>query len=1490
MLKKRKIWKLFAKISVILYIVLFCTPAFLYVLVRTPFIQQFIVDKTTDYLSEKLNTDVEIGSVTFDFFLDVNIQDLKINDDRDSLLASIDELVVGFENLSLKKRIIYFKKAEIINPVFHLKKYEGEKDNNMQFIIDFFAEEEKEPSDSEPWNLHFRYVSIKNGEFSFHDYNKEYIPVPQIDFNHIHLEKVEFIATKVKIEETISAAIRNLTFQEQSGFLIKHFKADFAFAENFLNAQNMVLLSKGSKLDADIIISFEHTRDFNDFVNKIQLNTDFRKSRIDFHDIFAFSSDVPQLSTEVFIEGSINGTISNLSAKNLNIEAGRMTNISMNCMLMGLPDINETFFDFSINNLSTTSGELIMLATDFGVSRDALNQISSLAQFNINGSFIGFLNSFYTDFNLNSNLGDISGQLSMKTPQGGIPSYNGSLTTNRFNIGQLINNEMFGILTSDLKVNGFGLNPNTMKLEAFGVMSEFEFNNYVYNNITIKSDIDNGLFDGYFTVADNNVFLNFNGIVRFSDSIPSYNFIASVEDAYLNPLNFNRNDSLAYLSGIFEFNGSGNSIDNFFGNISASDISYDEGKSSYNIHKLIVSQDSLRDGKKRISLRSDIADGYIEGLFTLSLFGDLVNSFMSDYITHQEIEDKTTDNLTDITFGFEIKDFSFISGLFIPELKVSRHTNFTGSFRSGENVLFSNILSSDIEYDGIVFHQSIIGIETFSKNIYLSLQSEKISYSDSIFIENFVGNSVIAKNNINFSTFWNNYDTISNTSGYLQGTVSFPDTNQISIAIAPSHFTIQNNEWEIPKGGSIRFIENMLLVNNLNIVREEQTVSIHGIASPYFHDQLDVKFENFDIDNLHSVFAQYGYNLSGRLSGSLHLKNVMDSPYFTSDLILRNFFIDNKNWGNLTVKSTYNNLDKSVYADIGVLFSSNSDSHVPLSLKGFYHIDKKGNELDFVCSLSSFKMELLEPFLQGEITFNGGTCQGIINITGDVNNPQTNGSITLNRVLPNVAYLKTSYIINNQVITINTGRIYANNLKISTITGQKTANADVLITHNNFSDINLDITLTTDGDFLFMNTGSMDNEDFYGTVYADGFVHVTGSPDNITMKVTAKTGRGTQFYLPMDAAGYVSESNFVTFVDTRITDIDETVVQTGDDLKFRMILDLEVTPDAEMLIIFDPKIGDIMRGKATGNLKIDYDMGGDFTMFGNLDLVEGDYLFTLENVINKKFFVSPGSKIQFEGDPYNALIDIKTYYPTRARLFDLVSHIDSSDVYRKKIPVNVELDLKNNLMTPDITFNITLPQSDENSRNMLNTAISSDQELNRQVFSLLIINSFVQPEASFSAPLAQGVGTTSFEFISNQFSNWLSQISKDFDIGINYRPGTELTTEEVEVMFSSQFLNDRIRVEGNVGVGGNQIGNNASSNQQILGDVLIENKITPDGRISLKTFNRSNTVDAIIQNAPYTQGVGIFFRKDFDSFNDLLKRKNKSKAKKTKKKDKNQDE
>jgi hypothetical protein len=177
----------------------------------------------------------------------------------------------------------------------------------------------------------------------------------------------------------------------------------------------------------------------------------------------------------------------------------------------------------------------------------------------------------------------------------------------------------------------------------------------------------------------------------------------------------------------------------------------------------------------------------------------------------------------------------------------------------------------------------------------------------------------------------------------------------------------------------------------------------------------------------------------------------------------------------------------------------------------------------------------------------------------------------------------------------------------------------------------------------------------------------------------------------------------------------------------------------------------------------------------------------------------------------------------------------------------------------------------------MKSAISSDQELNRQVFSLLVLNSFVQPEASFTAPITQGMGTTSLEFVSNQFSNWLSQISKDFDIGVNYRPGTELSTEEVEMMFSTQVFNDRVRIEGNVGMGGNQVGVQRDANQLVLGDVSVEYRLTPDGRIYMRGFNRSNTIDVVSQNSPYTQGVSLFFRKDFDRLSDLFRNERKHK-------------
>jgi len=173
----------------------------------------------------------------------------------------------------------------------------------------------------------------------------------------------------------------------------------------------------------------------------------------------------------------------------------------------------------------------------------------------------------------------------------------------------------------------------------------------------------------------------------------------------------------------------------------------------------------------------------------------------------------------------------------------------------------------------------------------------------------------------------------------------------------------------------------------------------------------------------------------------------------------------------------------------------------------------------------------------------------------------------------------------------------------------------------------------------------------------------------------------------------------------------------------------------------------------------------------------------------------------------------------------------------------------------------------------VNSVVSNEEELNRQVFSLLVLKSFIPTETSnFNSSLSQGFGNSSMELLSSQFSNMLSQISRDFDVDFSYNQGDEVTTSQVEIAFSTQ-IKDRIVIETNLEIGGNQLGSTGQQASNIAGDVSIEYKISKDGKFRVKAFNRSNTVDIVANNAPYTQGLAIFYRRDFDRLRELWERK-----------------
>lgn len=326
-----------------------------------------------------------------------------------------------------------------------------------------------------------------------------------------------------------------------------------------------------------------------------------------------------------------------------------------------------------------------------------------------------------------------------------------------------------------------------------------------------------------------------------------------------------------------------------------------------------------------------------------------------------------------------------------------------------------------------------------------------------------------------------------------------------------------------------------------------------------------------------------------------------------------------------------------------------------------------------------------------------------------------------------------------------------------------------------------------------------------------------------------------------------------------------------------MEFNLEITPEAEVQIIFDPSIGDILQGRGRGNLNMSINTLGEFEMYGDMIIEEGDYLFTLQNLINKKLEVEPGGRITWNGDPSDAIIDLKAVYNLRTSVATLTPDTPDERL-NKRIPVQCQILLSGKLLQPNIKTDIVLPTTDQQTRNIVNNSINTEEEKLKQFISLLVMNSFMSPDpgAAFLAAGSTGTGVAGVatsELLSNQVSHLLSQISQDFDIGLNYRPGDQITTDELEVALSTQILDDRITIAGNLDVGGNQTTQTTTTTNpnNIVGDFNIDFKLTENGKLHLKAFNRAND-NILFRTSPYTQGVGVFYREDFNTFGELLRR------------------
>ena len=1397
----------------------------------------------------------------------------------DTLLFS-DKVKVTLNHLNRSSREVGIKRLTLKNADIHLVATDT-TGVNLNFIINEIRNPDK--PESEKWDLRFSNIQLDDSRFRFtHPYNEE--KGSPIDYTEMDLRDLKLrVSDLTKSGDTVSFDIKKVEFTERSGFHVTNINSKMSLGKQHMHFNNTYVETPVSSVSANsLYFNFDSYRDFSEFVKKVDLEYNFRSSSVNFSDLNYFFPGIENFDETFRISGIIRGKINDLSAHKILIAYNDKTLIGGSLNIIGLPDLAETFMHFNIDMLQTNIQDLQEIHLPDNKRLSIPDEFNALGTITFSGKFTGYYDDFVTYGRFGTDLGKVSTDILIKPDSLGGLYYSGNVKTTSFGAGKIIpgNDGILGNISINAEIDG-SYHKQEVSADLRGKISDLELYGYNYKNINLEGLLTKETFDGSLDISDPNILMKFEGKVDFSSQQPEFNFIADVDRFRPYYLNLNKTDSTYFASFLLESNFSGIHPDSINGEINLVNSFFQRSGEQIQISDFNVRAENAHDSSI-LRIRSEIMDADISGNFQYSeiprSFHNLTTHYLPSIIAEDSLVNDvefTDDNHFD--YSIRLKNFENVSRFFTRNYFVANQSYISGNYHPDELDLNLTAEIPALGYKDKSLEELYFIAESDSGYIEYTGIASKFSITNDLGVENFQFSGQVFKDTLTTEIVWNNLEqplykgNIHMMAGL--GTNSRTANRKIGVNMLPSYIVFNDTLWNIAQS-DIYVDSSAVEIDSFIISNQHQALILSGDISQQKNSRLAINLTELDLATLNLFTKDKKIKFAGALSGQASLINAYQKPVFLSDLIVSNFHINDQDFGEGNLRALYNNDSRAVHM---LASGIKGDSRI-FEIDGDYYPDNK--KIDFDIDFEKIRLSTFEPFAKKLVTDIKGLGNGDLSLKGTVQNPQLSGKVDFFKASMIVNYLQTQYSFTDELI-VNNNNIIFDDFEISDETGNK-AIAEGTIRNKYFRDFLIDLNLSTP-EFMFLNTSQADNELFYGRVLASGIIEITGPPDNLNMNINASTERNSVFNIPLYGAEEINENNFVRFVNSYGEEIKEIKEEFKYEVKLKgltMDFNLEITPEAEVQIIFDPSVGDILRGRGSGNLNMSINTLGKFEMYGDMSIEEGDYLFTLQNLINKKLEVEPGGTITWNGDPSDAIIDLKAVYKLRTSVSTLSPGYEDSRLNRR-IPVECQIIMTGKLMKPNIKTDIVLPTTDQQTRNIVYNSINTDEEKLKQFISLLVMNNFmsVDPGDAFlsnsgSGTTANMAGVATSELLSSQLSHLLSQISRDFDIGLNYRPGDQITTDELEVALSTQILDDRITINGNLDVGGNEVTQTsaATNTNNIVGDFDIDFKITENGKLHLKAFNRAN--DNLIWQArsPYTQGVGVFYREDFNTFGELMRR------------------
>jgi len=1415
-------------------------------------VQTYVAKKAATYLSKELKTTISIGSLYVKPFTSLVLEDLVVLDLQHDTLANFPKFTVDLNKLSLKERILDINTVQVNNGSFYLKENQ-DKSSNLDFIIEYFDGGPPPKVKKKKFQFLIDRIILNNINFKYKDLSKNEL-VKGVNFEDISLTKLNGIFEKLNTNgHIIQANIKNLTFKEKSGFYLKNLTAFTTIDTNGIELQKLLLITNQTRLSDYFQMKFGRFKDFNDFENKVRMKANFKESHISSSDINYFTPALKKIKLDIDVDGQISGYVNNLKAKKLSIKAGKATHIKGDFALKGLPNWDQTFINMKIEMAGTNKKDLDAILTGLtGKPLDkSLDIINKFGNVNFNGSFTGLQNDFIAYGEFKTKLGRIKSDVNIKIDSKGTTSYLGNVKTYDFNLGELLNEKTLGKITSELYVKGKGTEVKELTEQLKGNITYIDFNNYRYRNVKINGTFDKKLFDGSLSINDKNVQLDFDGSVNLNPKLPIFNFKANIKNAKLKTLKLLKDSMM--IDASFSTNFSGNNLNNIQGNLLIDKIKLDNKKGIYNIDSVQLTASGLGIDRS-LTITSDILDASIKGQYDLNTIVSYYKAIAKTYVPSLQT-DIIKYNPQIFSFNLRVKRFEPIAELIAPGLEIDNKALLVGNFDSRNNTATLNGFINKLTYKGVVANNIIIDENTTDKQIQAIITSDRVDLNDSLFIKNVNIVNVLRNDSLSLNIKLSNSDDANQLD--LNGLVEFASDTTARISILPSNLKINSEDWSIQEKVKISFNDGKTEITNFDLSNGRQLLTVDGILSNDPKDLLLVGFQNFSLKTLNPFVKTLGVKLAGNVNGRTRLYDVLKAPRITDSLAIDSLTLNDIYIGRLTDTTTFDqgknlaNVFTKIVTDDKETFKITGD------------LDLKEKKIDLNVKMDESKLTVLEPFVKKLVSNLKGNISANLTVKGELSKPQINGEVSFDEGQLTVNYLKTSYKLNDEV-SINNSVININNLKLEDVEGNE-ATANGTVDLNNIDNPNIQVSLVA-SNFMALNTTSKDNAVYYGRAYATGDFSFTGPTNNMLIKIDAKTEKGTIFNLPLNSTETVSDKDFITFVSKDTTQV---VKKRNNFDGLRMNFKLKVDPNSTANIY--TTLGKLS-GKGNAELDLNISSAGDFEMKGDYIIETGNFDFTAQEVINKRFEIRQGGTIRWTGNPANAQINLKAIYALRVSLRDLytAANRDVSTYLTQRVQTEVEMGLSGLLLKPDIKLDIFFPASPA-VKEELQAYLSDGDNTKYQALSVIIQRRFAPGSGKENIAKQLGsVGTsTATELIFNQINSILSSLNLNF-VDVNIRSFNDASA-------SFKFFDDRIIA--NLGIVDRESVNDFSPigfNKDNIGrEVEILGLIKKDGTLIGKLANKPPTQQSVFANPGVNQNLnvtslGLIYSQQFDTFKEFL--------------------